>query len=46
MKDMKLIQSAFNAWYKETQLPYSHLSKILSFSVGENLVIASYEGKQ
>lgn len=38
MKDMKLIQSAFNTWHKETQLPYTHLSKILSFSVGENLV--------
>jgi 3-methyladenine DNA glycosylase Tag len=33
MKDMKLIQSAFNDWHKETQLPYTHISKILSYSV-------------
>ncbi|OQK16668.1 3-methyladenine DNA glycosylase [Methyloprofundus sedimenti] len=37
MKDMQLIQSAFNAWHKETQLPYTHLSKILAFSVSENI---------
>lgn len=35
MKDMQLIQSAFNAWHKQTQLPYTHISKILSFSVGD-----------
>lgn len=34
MRDMKLIQTAFNDWHKETQLPYTHLSKILSYSVG------------
>jgi 3-methyladenine DNA glycosylase Tag len=34
MKDLKLIQSAFNKWHKETQLPYTHISKILSYSVG------------
>jgi len=34
MKDMQLIQSAFNTWHKETQLPYTHLSKILAYSVG------------
>ena len=33
MKDLKLIQSAFNDWHKETQLPYTHISKILSYSV-------------
>jgi 3-methyladenine DNA glycosylase Tag len=33
MKDMKLIQTAFNDWHKETQLPYTHLSKILGYSV-------------
>jgi 3-methyladenine DNA glycosylase Tag len=35
MKDMKLIQSTFNIWHKETKLPYTHLSKILSYSVGD-----------
>ena len=39
MKDMKLIQAAFNTWHKETQLPYTHISKILAYSVGENRVI-------
>ncbi len=33
MKDMKLIQQAFNVWHKETLMPYTHISKILSFSV-------------
>ncbi|MDX1634975.1 MAG: DNA-3-methyladenine glycosylase I [Marinobacter sp.] len=28
-------QAAFNDWHRETGLPYSHLSRILSFSVGE-----------
>ncbi len=35
MKDMKLIQSTFNIWHKETQLSYTHMSKILSYSVGD-----------
>ena len=28
-------QQAFNAWHRETGLPYSHLSRILACSVGE-----------
>lgn len=28
-------QAAFNEWHRETGRPYSHLSRILSFSVGE-----------
>ena len=35
MKDMQLIQSAFNAWHNETQLPYTHISKILAYSAGD-----------
>lgn len=35
MKDMKLIQSTFNTWHKETQLPYAHISKILAYSVDD-----------
>ena len=35
MKDMKLIQAAFNTWHQETNLPYMHISKILSFSIDD-----------
>ncbi|HEY9119324.1 MAG TPA: DNA-3-methyladenine glycosylase I, partial [Marinobacter sp.] len=28
-------QQAFNDWHRETGLPYSHLSRILSYSVGD-----------
>ncbi len=35
MKDMRLIQSTFNFWHEEAQLPYTHLSKILAFSIGD-----------
>lgn len=35
MKDLQLIQSAFNAWHQETQLYYTHMSKILAYSVGD-----------
>jgi 3-methyladenine DNA glycosylase Tag len=38
-RDLKLIQDQFNAWAKETGLPYTHLSRICAFSAGEN-----YEG--
>lgn len=34
-KALKQAQQAFNAWHRETGLPYSHLSRILSFSVGD-----------
>lgn len=33
-KALTQAQSAFNAWHQETGLPYSHLSRILSFTVG------------
>jgi len=35
MRDMRLIQSTFNAWHQDTKLPYTHLSKILAYSVGD-----------
>ena len=35
-RDLKLIQEQFNAWAKETGLPYSQLSRICAFSAGEN----------
>ena len=33
-KDKKTLQQAFNFWHEETQLPYTHLSKIMAFSRG------------
>ena len=35
--DMARIQAQFNEWAKETGLPYTHLSRICAFSIGENL---------
>jgi 3-methyladenine DNA glycosylase Tag len=34
--DLAKVQAAFNAWAKETNLPYAHLSRICALSVGEN----------
>ena len=38
-RDLAKIQEQFNAWAKETGLPYRHLSLIRAMSIGEN-----YEG--
>ena len=35
-RDFRKIQDAFNYWHEESGLPYSHISKILAYSVGEN----------
>jgi 3-methyladenine DNA glycosylase Tag len=35
-KDLRKIQEQFNAWARETGLPYTHLSRICAMSVGEN----------
>jgi 3-methyladenine DNA glycosylase Tag len=35
-RDLAKIQEQFNAWAKETSLPYTHLSRICAFSIGEN----------
>jgi hypothetical protein len=35
-RDLNKIQDTFNSWHEETGLPYSHLSRIAAFSVGEN----------
>jgi 3-methyladenine DNA glycosylase Tag len=35
-RDLQTIQDQFNAWAKETGLPYSWLSRICAFSAGEN----------
>ena len=35
-RDLKKIQDQFNSWHEETQLPFSHLSRIAACAVGEN----------
>lgn len=35
-KDLKRIETLFNAWHTETGLPYTHLSRIAAMSVGDN----------
>ncbi len=35
-RDLKKAQDQFNAWHEETGLPYSHLSRIVACSIGEN----------
>ena len=35
-KDLARIQQQFNAWARETKLPYTHLSRICAMSIGEN----------
>ncbi len=37
-KNHKIIQQCFNQWHQETQLDYTSLSRILSYSVGDNFV--------
>jgi 3-methyladenine DNA glycosylase Tag len=37
-RDLKKVQSQFNAWHEQTGLPYSHLSRIAACSVGENFL--------
>ncbi len=36
-RDLKLAQAVFTAWHEETGLPYAHLSRIASCSIGQNL---------
>lgn len=35
-RELRLIQETFNAWHRETNLPYCQLSRICSCSVGQN----------
>ncbi len=49
LRDLKRIQQTFNDWQDETGLPMTHLSKILSYTVGDNVpvdVLAGYQGSQ
>ena len=48
-RDMQKIQAAFNHWHDESGAPMSHISRILSFSVGDNVpvdVLAGYQSRQ
>jgi 3-methyladenine DNA glycosylase Tag len=35
-RDLAKVQTQFNAWAKETGLPYVHISRICAMSIGEN----------
>jgi 3-methyladenine DNA glycosylase Tag len=43
-RDLAKIQEQFNAWAKETGLPYRHLSLICAMSIGENYQGDRYGG--
>ena len=48
-RDLAKVQAQFNAWHKETGLPYVQLSRICAMSVGENYSadqLASYAGAE
>lgn len=48
-RDLKKIQSAFNHWQDETGLPMTHISSILSYTVGDNVpvdVLQGFQGSQ
>ncbi len=48
-RDLRHIQAAFNEWQQQSQLPITHISKVLSYTVGDNVpidVLASYQGSQ
>ena len=33
-KDKQALQDAFNLWHEQSQMPYTHISKVLAFSIG------------
>ncbi len=33
-RDLNAVQQAFNQWHKESSVPYSHISRLLAFTVG------------
>jgi 3-methyladenine DNA glycosylase Tag len=43
-RDLAKIQEQFNAWAKETGLPYRHMSLICAMSIGENVQGDRYGG--
>ena len=38
--DLAKVQAAFNAWAKESGLPYAHMSRICALSIGRNMLIS------
>jgi len=44
-KDLRKIQDQFNAWAKETGLPYTHLSRICAMSIGESYDAETLRGR-
>jgi 3-methyladenine DNA glycosylase Tag len=42
--DLRKIQDQFNAWARETRLPYTHLSRICALSIGENYDAHALQG--
>jgi 3-methyladenine DNA glycosylase Tag len=48
-RDLKKIQDAFNDWQQESGLAMTHISRILSFTVGDNVpveVLSGYHSSQ
>ncbi|MGK0439576.1 MAG: 3-methyladenine DNA glycosylase Tag, partial [Paracoccaceae bacterium] len=45
-RDLRRIQEAFNEWQQQTGLSFTHLSQILSYSVGDNVPVEVLEGYQ
>jgi 3-methyladenine DNA glycosylase Tag len=45
-RDLKRIQEAFNEWQQQSGLPLTHISQILSYSVGDNVPVEVLEGYQ
>jgi 3-methyladenine DNA glycosylase Tag len=43
-RDLAKVQAQFNAWAKETGLPYVHISRICAMSIGENYDNATLAG--
>jgi 3-methyladenine DNA glycosylase Tag len=44
-RELKLVQDRFNAWAKETGLPFAHLSRICALSIGANYATAEEEAE-
>lgn len=42
-RDLTQVQLAFNTWHEETHLPYTHLSKIAAYSIGENHPVSNIQ---
>lgn len=36
-RELKLIQGAFNHWHEESRMPISHISRVLSYTAGDNI---------